>query len=110
MMWTAGMGPGMWVFMALGTVGFWILVTMLVRTIFGGHSGRAEASLDPSPLHLLADRLARGEITVEEYEQRRRALTRGAAPDGRPDASPMTPTDPSALPVPDPTKDRHRSS
>lgn len=107
---TSGMSSGMWLVMAAGTIGLWVLVTILVRTIFSGHSGRAEASLTLSPLHLLADRLARGEITVEEYEQRRRALTRGAAPDGRPDASPMTPTEPSAPPVPDPTQDRHRSS
>ncbi len=108
---TTGMGPGMWLVMAAGTIGLWVVVTLLVRAIFSGHPSRGEATLVPSPLHLLADRLARGEISVEEYEHRRRALTRGAAPDGRLDASPTTPTEPSApLAVPDPTKDHHRSS
>lgn len=110
MMWTFGMGPGMWLLMAAGTIGFWVLVTMLVRAIFSDRSGRAEATVVPSPLHVLADRLAGGEISVEEYEQRRRALTSGATPYDGLDTSTMTPTDLSAAPVPDLTKDHHRSS
>lgn len=107
---TSGMGPGMWLVMAGGIIGLWVLVTMLVRAIFSDHSARAEASVVPSPLHVLADRLARSEITIEEYEQRRRALTRGVGPSDWVDPSKTTPTEPPAVSVPDPTKDRHRSS
>ncbi len=110
MMSISGMGAGMWLLMAAGTIGFWALVTMLVCTLFRGDSGGAEAAVVPSPLHVLADRLASGEITIEEYEMRRRVLTGGVAPFARPDLSPIAPTEPSAASSPDPTKDRYRSS
>lgn len=110
MMWNSGMGPGMWLIMAAGTTGLWVLVMMFVRAIFSDRSGAADTTLVPSPLHVLAGRLARGEITVEEYEQRRRALTGGFAPFDLPGRSSTAPPAQSAVSVPDPTKDRHRSS
>lgn len=109
-MMTSGMGPGMWLLMAAGTIGFWVLIAMLVRSIFSDRARGAEPTLVPSPLHVLADRLARGEITLEEYEQRRRALTGVSVPLDRPAPSPTAAGPQSPVSVPDPTKDRHRSS
>lgn len=115
MMWNSGMGPGMWLLMGAGTIGFWVLVAMLVRAIFSDRSPGAGATVVPSPLHVLADRLARSEITIEEYEQRRRALTGVSAPPDRPAPFSSAPSSrasspPSRLSVPDPTKDRHPTS
>lgn len=115
MMWNSGMGLGMWLLMGAGTIGFWVLVAMLVRAIFSDRASGAGGTVVPSPLHVLADRLARSEITLEEYEQRRRALTGVSAPPDRPAPSPSAPSPgaagpPSSLSVPDPTKDRHQGS
>lgn len=110
MMWTSGMGPGMWLLMVAGTLGFWVLVAMLVRAIFHDRDPESGGAVVPSPLHVLADRLARGEITLEEYEQRRTALTGLAAHPDRPTPSPTAAAPRSPLTVPDPTKDRHHSS
>lgn len=116
MMWTSGMGPGMWLLMAAGTLGFWFLIAMLVRAILGDRrpgTGASGPAVVPSPLHLLGDRLARGEITAEEYQQRRRALAGVATspdqqgPSAVDDAAAGLPSPPS---VPDPTRDRYRSS
>ena len=116
MMWTSGMGAGMWLLMAAGTLGFWFLIAMLVRAILSDRlpgPGAAGRGVVPSPLHLLGDRLARGEITLEEYEQRRRALTGLATYPDQPASSTSSATaaGPQSPPAaPDPTKDRHRSS
>ena len=85
MMWTSAMGPGVLALVAAGTIGFWILIAVLVRALF---NDGAEPTVVASPLHVLADRLARGEITLEEYEQRRRVLTGVSAHPDRPSASP----------------------
>lgn len=110
MMWTFGVSPGMWLLMAAFIIGLWVVVAMLVRAIFSGGSGSAEAAAVSSPLHVLLDRLARGEITIEEYEQRWRALTGGVASFDRPDLFPITPAEPSAVSVSDPRKGHLRSS
>ncbi|MER7071910.1 SHOCT domain-containing protein [Terrabacter sp. NPDC000476] len=120
MMWTSGMGAGMWLLMAAGTFGFWFLIAMLVRAILSDRlpgPGAAGRGVVPSALHLLGDRLARGEITLEEYEQRRRALTGLATYPDQPASSISSATSSataagpqSPLAAPDPTKDRHRSS
>jgi putative membrane protein len=70
MWWDQGFGWGGWLMMTLGMGGFWILlivlVVMLVRsgTQAGSHNAR----------EILEQRLARGEIDVEEYEKRREAM------------------------------------
>ena len=79
-MWGYGMGAGvgwwMWVVMGLGTIGFWLLVAYLVRTVMDGRfSGRSEMTpTGPEPLRLLDERLARGEIDREEYQRIRDTL------------------------------------
>lgn len=69
-------GDGWWMVMMIGMVLFWVVVAVgivwLVRNLQGGTSslGRGE----PTPLQVLDRRLAEGEISVEEYEQRRQVL------------------------------------
>ena len=48
------------------------LVVWLVRSFSSGGSGGAGRK--PSPLDILDERLARGEISSDEYEERRRSL------------------------------------
>lgn len=48
MMLTTGMGPGMWLAMAAGTIGLWVVVTLLVRAIFSGHPGRGKPPWFPA--------------------------------------------------------------
>ncbi|WP_052358663.1 hypothetical protein [Terrabacter tumescens] len=95
MMWNTGMawGPWMWLVMGGGTVAFWAAVVLAVRWAFGGQSGRLASgregrvvesartplpaegpSRTPGPLEVLQDRLARGEIDVDEYTRTRTAL------------------------------------
>jgi putative membrane protein len=67
--------------MTLTTLAFWALVAaavvLLVRTVGGGNAvgaGRATPPSTPTPEQILADRLARGEIEVDEYQRRLEAL------------------------------------
>lgn len=66
-------GPGWWIVMGLMMIVFWGLIVAgiawLVRYLAqGGHQREAGA------VELLDRRLALGEISVEEYGERRRAL------------------------------------
>jgi len=76
--WSWGMGFGMlfmalfWVFVAAAAV--W-LVTTLTRSRDVGGSDRGAAG--PAALSILAERLARGEIDVEEFRARKAALEEG---------------------------------
>ncbi len=51
---------------------FWIGLVILLWLLFKGILGSDESRLSPS--ELLARRLARGEITPEEYQQRKAML------------------------------------
>lgn len=79
-MWGHGWGYGggwwMWVLMLLGTVGFWLLVAYVVRAVVVGRQpdAPAPASGVDEPLRLLEERLARGEIDLEEYQRVRNVL------------------------------------
>lgn len=65
-----------WGWMAVAMVVFWAAVIVAVLVVVNrlGQSGRAEQNGPPSAELILADRLARGEITTAEYEERMRAL------------------------------------
>jgi putative membrane protein len=69
-------GPGWWVVMGVMMIVFWGLViggiVWLIRYLPHGRQREASA------LELLERRLALGEISVEEYEERRKALAEGA--------------------------------
>ena len=73
-----------WLPMSVGIVAFWGLVIWgIVAVVRGGSSGSQQAEEDTSrPLDILQRRLARGEISVEEYDDLRHALIR------RPDKAP----------------------
>jgi putative membrane protein len=67
-------GPGWWIVMGLMMIVFWGLVIVggvwLVRTLMAerhGHGGE-------KPVELLERRLANGEISAEEYRERRGVL------------------------------------
>lgn len=70
MMWNDGIGWSGWVFM----LGWWLLVVAgivwLVRTV----AGSREADPPASARRVLDERFAAGELSVEEYQERRRVL------------------------------------
>jgi putative membrane protein len=65
-----------WVWMTVMMVGFWAVVVvgvaMLVRT--GGERWRTQPGGASTPEDVLAERFARGEIEVDEYERSREVL------------------------------------
>lgn len=84
--WDEGhMDDGWGIAMMLGMLGFWVLVTAAIgfaivwavrsaRTPTAGASGGTTTT--GSPEQVLADRLARGDIDIEEYQARLAALGR----------------------------------
>lgn len=72
MMW--GWGPGWWL---LGAVFMVICMLMMGRMMGGmghGHSGHGEHGSPDDPERTLANRLASGEIDIEEYHRLLEAL------------------------------------
>ena len=77
---------GLWILMILAMLAFfailaWAIVT-IVRQRDGQRLGGAQsppANGGPDPLRILDERLARGEIEIDEYT-RRRDLLRGVGP------------------------------
>ena len=67
-----GMGA-MWLWTILGLAGLWGLVACAARWVMGPR--RPDA--DRGALQVLDQRLARGEITTEEYRRARQLLTTG---------------------------------
>ena len=79
MMWGSGAGMGwwMWLVMGVGTLAFWAVIVLAVRVLLPGRAGQSGAPQRPEPLTLLKERLARGEVSPEEFEQRRRLIVDG---------------------------------
>lgn len=81
---SAGWGWGWWFLMTIGMVAFWALVIYgIVRLVRGRPSAPGEWSAPPPadpPEEILKRRLARGEITVEEYERLHVTLARPPSP------------------------------
>lgn len=78
MTWNDGYGMGwqMWLVMILALGGLWVLVAVLVRNSFSGR--RADAfPRRQSALAELDARLARGDISVEDYTAARRLISDG---------------------------------
>jgi len=71
------MGWGGWLLMGLAMVAFWGLIAYVVLTLFrGGSANTSVKGADPTdPRRILDERLARGDIQVEEYQARTDALT-----------------------------------
>jgi len=79
MWWGHGWGYGHMMFGGLLMVIFWgsviVLAVVALRWI-AGNSGQREASPPrQSPLDILKERFARGEIDKKEYEERKKTLT-----------------------------------
>lgn len=68
-------GGGMFDQMGWGIVIWWSLLVVIVALLIG-LALRTPRNVTPSPLDVLAERFARGEIDAEEYEARRRVLTK----------------------------------
>ena len=71
----AGMGWGMWLLMVGSTLAFWAVVFIAVRVLLNVPKG--EPTEPSGPVLLLQERLARGELTPEQYEQHRRLVVDG---------------------------------
>lgn len=73
------MSGGWWIVMMIGMFLFWALIAVAivwgVRTWAGGQQLAGKQS---TPKDVLERRLAEGEISVEEYEERRRVLNGSA--------------------------------
>ncbi len=67
-------GAGWWIVMMLGMLIFWGLVIAGVVWLVRELSGRRPDRDSERPLDVLQRRLAEGDISVEEYEQRRETL------------------------------------
>ena len=65
----------LWALLGLGTIGFWAIVAYAAGSLFG----RVDSETPPAagPRTELDEQLARGQIGVDEYEQRRRHLADG---------------------------------
>ena len=82
MMWSDGMGWSGWLVMSLTALAFWVLVVVVVVSLFRGPRTASEAPAtgstgrpsDGSADLILDERFARGEIDADEYLARRIAL------------------------------------
>lgn len=77
MMWGYGMEWWMWLVMGGGTLAFWLVIALVIRALLPGRDRMTAGADRPDPLTLLKEGLARGEVTPEEYEQRRRLIVDG---------------------------------
>lgn len=69
-------GAGWWVVMVLMMVLFWGLVIVGVVWLVRSLSERQHGSHRPDPTEVLDHRFASGEISVEEYRERRELLNK----------------------------------
>ena len=67
-------GAGWWILMALMMVVFWGLVVLGVVWLVRALMTERHAPRDASPFELLDRRLASGEISPEEYRERREVM------------------------------------
>lgn len=74
----------MWLLMAAGTVGFWVLVAVTVKALLDDRRPEPATTpatpVTPDPARLLDERLARGEIDPEEYLRLRGLIQHGHWP------------------------------
>ena len=69
-------GTGGWVLMVLAMLLFWGAVVALVVWLVRGRASAADGTEEPQ--RILDRRLASGEITPQEYEERRQILAGGS--------------------------------
>ncbi len=66
---------GWWIVMALGMILFWALVVAGIVWIVREVCGHRHGGVGKTSIEVLDERLAHGEISVEEYEERRALLS-----------------------------------
>ena len=78
-------GWGWWLVMSIGMVAFWALVIYGIVWLIRGTQNppRPEQRPEPSPREILKRRLAEGEISIDEYNQRLEALEEHKPPQSR---------------------------
>ncbi|MCM3556894.1 SHOCT domain-containing protein [Janibacter melonis] len=76
MMWNQGCDM-MWLGMTAGVLAFWVIVVLAVRALFPGQKRAGSESPRPDALTLLDEGLARGDLSVDEYEKRRHLIIHG---------------------------------
>ncbi|HQT99275.1 MAG: SHOCT domain-containing protein [Acidimicrobiales bacterium] len=73
-----GTGGGWWPLMMIGMVGFWAVLVIGILSLVRHYGPRGGGIVTQSPtsssLEILKERFARGELTEEEYTQRRKLL------------------------------------
>lgn len=74
MWWDHDWGWAGWLAMTIGMAGFWVLVAVLVLAVVRADRRRDADELGPR--QILEQRLARGEIDVQEYRERLEAISR----------------------------------
>jgi uncharacterized membrane protein len=74
-------GPGWGVLAGLLSVAFWVLVVVIVAGIVRSRPGGG-GRRSPSALRLLEERYALGEISPQEFAERRAVLRGEAPPEG----------------------------
>ena len=72
MWWNHDLNWAGWLLMSLGMAGFWVLVAGLVLVAIKAGSSTGDLTRDAR--QILDQRLARGEIDIEEYQARRAVL------------------------------------
>jgi putative membrane protein len=67
-------GAGWMIVMMLGMIVFWGLVVVGIVWLLREAIGRHDSGANAEPLAILDRRLADGQISVEEYEERKKVL------------------------------------
>lgn len=75
--WGSGWGLGSWLGMGLGAIVLWVLFALaIVAAVRWARGSRVPTALAGStPLLILDERFARGELNEEDYRARREVLT-----------------------------------
>lgn len=74
MMWWYGPGYGMWGGGFIFMLFFWILIIILIVSLVRS-SKKGESPMDKTPLQILQERYAKGEIDKKEYEEKKKDLS-----------------------------------
>lgn len=79
MLWNGGAGWAGWLLMSVGMVAFWLLLFMAIRALLPGVQDARDDCRRGRPktqaaLRVLGERLARGEMDVQEYRTSRELL------------------------------------
>lgn len=67
----------MWLGMLAGVLAFWVIAVLAVRALFPGQKSTGADRPRPDALTLLDEALARGDVSIDEYEKRRHLLING---------------------------------